>query len=216
MDFCSTTAAAMAPSTPSSLNALLQSWRQLLSLWKQTSTLSRAAGEASTMPSPAKSESPPELKPFNNRYEQSRSLQALLEQLELSVLLSTNQAMGLCSTASGIALGTRDAIWSLPASRKIAPHIKPGGAHVIALPARSCHQSGLLMNHDLAWGGEELRDSLSHRPRSEVLLESGPRNLRCWLEAGLWTVGVIRALGRIRSSLEKVPSWLPPSPATTG
>ena len=127
-----------------------------------------------------------------------------------------DQAMGLWRTASVIAVSTRDAIWSLPAHREIAAHIKPGGEHGIAFLVRSCHHSGLLMNHDLAWGGEGLRDSLSHRPRTEVLLESGPRNLRCWLETGLWRSGVIRAHARIRSSLDKVRSWLPPPPATTG
>jgi hypothetical protein len=172
-------------------------------------------------------------------YEHSQGLPALLEQLELSVLLSTyqagrvvsvgshrgelrlgfshfDQAMGLCRTASGVAVGTRDAIWSLPANREIAPHIKPEGEHDIAFLARSCHHSGPLMGHDLAWGCERLWDSLSHRPRTEVLMESGPRNLRCWLETGLWRAVVIRALARIRSSLDKVRSWLPHPPATTG
>jgi hypothetical protein len=181
----------------------------------------------------------PGLKSVEVSFEHSQTLPSLLEQLELSVLLSTyqagrvvsvsryqdqlrlgfshfDQAMGLCRTARGIAVSTRDAIWSLPAHREIAAHVKPGSEHGIAFLVRSCHHSGLLMNHDLAWDGEGLRDSLSHRPRTEVLLESGPRNLRCWLEAGLWAVGVIRALARTRSFLDKVPSWLPPPPATTG
>jgi uncharacterized protein (TIGR03032 family) len=112
-------------------------------------------------------------------YEHSQGLPALLKQLELSVLLSTyqasrvvsvgshrgelrlgfshfDQAMGLCRTASGIAVGTRDGIWSLPTNRKIAPHIKPEGEHDIAFLARSCHHSGPLMGHDLAWGGDRL------------------------------------------------------------
>jgi len=112
-------------------------------------------------------------------YEHSQSLPALLEQLELSVLLSTyqagrvvsvgshrgelrlgfsrfDQAMGLTRTASGIAVGTRDAIWSLPANREIAAHIRPEGEHDIAFLARSCHHSGPLMGHDLAWGNGRL------------------------------------------------------------
>ena len=91
-------------------------------------------------------------------YEHSQGLPALLEQLELSVLLSTyqasrvvsvgshrgelrlgfshfDQAMGLCRTASGIAVGTRDGIWSLPTSREIAPNIKPEGQHDMAFLA---------------------------------------------------------------------------------
>ncbi len=172
-------------------------------------------------------------------FEHSQTSPSLLERLELSVLLSTyqagrvvsvgslrgelqlgfshfDQAMGLSRTASVIAVSTRDAIWSLPAHREIAAHIKPGGEHGIAFLVRSCHHSGLLINHDMAWGGEGLRDSLSHRPGTEVLLESGPRNPLCWLEAGLWSMGLIRALARIRSSLDKVRSWLPPPPATSG
>ncbi len=188
------------------------------------------------MNSPGHSQRAAVLLPVGVRYEHSQDLPALHQLADLfstyqagpvvSVgsyqgqmgmgLTRFDQAMGLCRTASVIAVSTRDAIWSLPAHREIAAHIKPGGEHGIAFLVRSCHHSGLLMNHDLAWGGEGLRDSLSHMPRTEVLLESGPRNLRCWLETGLWRAGVIRALARIRSSLDKLRSWLPPPPATTG
>jgi uncharacterized protein (TIGR03032 family) len=112
-------------------------------------------------------------------YEHSIGLAGLLEQLELSVLLSTyqagrvvsigshqgqlligfsrfDQAMGLTRTPTGIAVGSRDAIWSLPASREIAPRIKPEGEHDIAFLARSAHHTGPLMGHDLAWGDGRL------------------------------------------------------------
>jgi uncharacterized protein (TIGR03032 family) len=112
-------------------------------------------------------------------YEHSTSLPALLEQLDLSVLLSTyqagrvvsigshqgqlrigfsrfDQAMGLARTPTGIAVGSKDAIWSLPASREIASRIKPEGEHDIAFLARTCHHSGPLMGHDLAWGNGRL------------------------------------------------------------
>jgi hypothetical protein len=39
---------------------------------------------------------------------------------------------------------------------EIAAHIKPEGEHDIAFLARSCHHSGPLMGHDLAWDGERL------------------------------------------------------------
>ncbi|MCP9861359.1 MULTISPECIES: DUF4915 domain-containing protein [unclassified Cyanobium] len=191
------------------------------------------------MTSPAQPPPAPELKPVDVRYEHSQSLPALLEHLDLSVLLSTyqagrvvsvgshrgdlrlgfsrfDQAMGLSRTASGIAVGTRDAIWTLPANLEIAAYIQPEGEHDIAFLARSCHHSGPLMGHDLAWGCERLWESLSHRPRTEVLMQSDPRNPRCWLEAGLWTVGVIHALARLLSSLEKALGWLLPPPASTG
>ena len=191
------------------------------------------------MTSPSQPPPAPELQPVDVRYEHTPGLPALLEQLELSVLLSTyqagrvvsvgchqgelrlgfshfDQAMGLCRTASGIAVGTRDGIWSLPAGREIAHHTQPEGEHDIAFLARSCHQSGPLMGHDLAWGGERLWESLSHRPRTEVLMQSGPHNPRCWLEAGLWTVGVIHALARHLSYLEKALGRLLPPPASQG
>ena len=107
-------------------------------------------------------------------YEHSTNLSALLERLDLSVMLSTyqagrvvslgchgghlqvgfsrfDQAMGLCRTPTGLAVGSRDAIWNLPASREIALRITPEGEHDIAFLARSCHHSGPLMGHDLAW-----------------------------------------------------------------
>lgn len=112
-------------------------------------------------------------------YEHTNGLAALLERLDLSVLLSTyqagrlvslgchggelrvgfsrfDQAMGLCRTPTGLAVGSRDGIWSLPASREIAPRITPEGEHDIAFLARSCHHSGPLMGHDLAWCGNRL------------------------------------------------------------
>jgi uncharacterized protein (TIGR03032 family) len=112
-------------------------------------------------------------------YEHTTSLPALLEGLDLSVLLSTyqagrvvslgshqeklqvgfsrfDQAMGLARTPTGLVVGSRDAIWSLPASREIAPRIKPEGQHDIAFLARSSHHTGPLMGHDLAWCAERL------------------------------------------------------------
>jgi hypothetical protein len=131
------------------------------------------------MGNPSSDAPAPELQPVEVSYEHSQTLPALLERLELSVLLSTyqagrvvsigshqghlrigfsrfDQAMGLCRTANGIAVGTRDAIWSLPASREIAGRIKPEGEHDIAFLARSCHHSGPVMGHDLGWGNGRL------------------------------------------------------------
>jgi uncharacterized protein (TIGR03032 family) len=132
------------------------------------------------MPPPAQPPQPaPELQPVDVRYEYTQGMPTMLEQLELSVLFSTyqagrvvsvgshrgelrlgfahfDQAMGLTRTASGIVVGTRDAIWSLPANREIAARIKPEGEHDIAFLARSAHHSGPVMGHDLAWGGDRL------------------------------------------------------------
>lgn len=157
------------------------------------------------MVNPSTAAPAPELQPVEVSYEHSQTLPALLERLELSVLLSTyqagrvvsvgshqgelrlgfsrfDQAMGVCRTASGIAVGSRDAIWTLPASREIAGRIKPEGEHDIAFLARSCHHSGPLMGHDLAWGGE-----------------------------GLWLVNTLfNGLVTIEGQWSFVPQWQPP------
>ena len=121
----------------------------------------------------------PELKSVDVSFEYSLNLPALLERLELSVLISTyqagrvvnigshqgelkircsrfEQAMGLTRTPTGVAVGSRDAIWALPANRAIAPRIQPEGEHDIAFLARTCHHSGPVMGHDLAWCGDRL------------------------------------------------------------
>ena len=107
-------------------------------------------------------------------YEHSRSLPSILEALGVSVLISTyqagrvvalgshegqlqvafsrfDQAMGLCRTPNGIVVGSRDAIWTLPANREIAPHLEPRSTHDIAFLARQAHWTGPVMGHDLAW-----------------------------------------------------------------
>jgi hypothetical protein len=180
-----------------------------------------------------------ELQPVEVRYEHSQGLPALLEQLELSLLLSTyqagrvvsvgshrgelrlgfsrfDQAMGLCRTPSGIAVGTTDGIWSLPANREIAPHLQPEGEHDIAFLARSCYHSGPLMGHDLAWCGGQRRDSPCHLPSREVRVGNGVHNLRFRLDDGWMREDVILALARLSSFLEKGPDCSRPRPAPSG
>jgi uncharacterized protein (TIGR03032 family) len=112
-------------------------------------------------------------------YQHSANLPSLLEQLGLSLLLTTyqagrvvsigshggklsigfshfDQAMGLCRTPTGIVVGSRDCIWTLPANREIAARIGEDGEHDIAFLARSAHHTGPLMGHDLAWGDGRL------------------------------------------------------------
>ncbi len=115
------------------------------------------------------------LQAVNVAYEYSLSLPALLESLGCSLLLSTyqagrvvcvgshqgklkvsfsyfDQAMGLTRTPSGIVIGSRETLWTLPANPEIAARIAEEGEHDIAFLARSSHNTGPLMGHDLAWG----------------------------------------------------------------
>lgn len=119
------------------------------------------------------------LSPVHVSYEYSVNLPELLAALGCSVLLSTyqagrvvsigshhgelrvgfsyfDQAMGLTRMPSGIAVGSREGIWQLPANREIASHISPEDHYDIALLARSYHSTGVLMGHDLAWGDSKL------------------------------------------------------------
>ncbi len=115
------------------------------------------------------------------RYTHSTDLAELLERLGVSLLLSTyqagrvvtvgshqgelklgfahfDQAMGLCRTPTGVAVGCREAIWTLPANREIAPQLQPTHSHDIAFLARQAHLTGRVLGHELAWaqdpGGE--------------------------------------------------------------
>ncbi len=131
------------------------------------------------MPEPSIAAAAGQSTPVAVAYEHSVNLPALLEQRQLSVLLSTyqagrvvsvgshagslqvgfshfDQAMGLCRTPSGIAVGCRDAIWTLPANREIAGRIPPEQSHDIAFLTRTAHHSGPLMGHDLAWCNDRL------------------------------------------------------------
>jgi uncharacterized protein (TIGR03032 family) len=149
--------------------------------------------------------SAPQLKAVEVRYEHSPSLPQLLEQLDLSLLISTyqagqvvslgvhhgalqvrfahfEQAMGLTRTPTGIAIGSHHAIWNLPAHRDIAPQIRPTEEHDIAFLARSCHWSGPLMVHDLAF--------CHHR---------------------LWVVNTLfNCLATIEGPWSFIPQWKPP------
>lgn len=113
------------------------------------------------------------------RYEHSADLPALLERLGVSLVLSTyqagrlvsvgshggclslsfsrfDQAMGVCRTPTGLAVGCRQAIWSLPANRELATRLCADPPHDIAFLARTSHLTGPVMVHDLAWAGEQL------------------------------------------------------------
>ncbi|MEB3276441.1 MAG: TIGR03032 family protein [Cyanobacteriota bacterium] len=128
---------------------------------------------------PAPNPPPSGLQPVPVRYEFSANLPELIDQLELAMVLTTYQAgrlvtvgsaggelqvgfshfpqaMGLARTPTGLAVASRDAVWRLPANREIAASIEPEAGHDIAFLARSCHRTGPVLAHELAWCGGEL------------------------------------------------------------
>jgi uncharacterized protein (TIGR03032 family) len=112
-------------------------------------------------------------------YAQTESFVALLHQLRASLLVSTYQAnkllvlraaqggmstlvrtfdrpMGLAVDSGRIALGTRYQIWFLRNAPDIAPRIEPAGMHDACFLPRSCHVTGDIAVHEMAWAGNEL------------------------------------------------------------
>jgi uncharacterized protein (TIGR03032 family) len=112
-------------------------------------------------------------------YQQTDNLAALLRQLNVSLLVTTYQAnkllvvraaeaglstlvrtlerpMGLAVDGSRMALGTRNQVWFLRNAPDIAPRIDPAGQHDACYLPRSCHVTGDIGVHELAWAGDEL------------------------------------------------------------
>jgi uncharacterized protein (TIGR03032 family) len=135
-----------------------------------------AAGLAPTR-QPEAACSPPA--PVEFRYTQTDGFVALLHQLGASLLVSTYQAnkllviraaegglstlvrtfdkpMGLAADARRLALGTRNQVWFLRNAPDIAPRVEPAGRHDACFLPRSCHVTGDIAVHELAWAGDEL------------------------------------------------------------
>jgi uncharacterized protein (TIGR03032 family) len=113
------------------------------------------------------------------RYEHSTDFPALLAHLGVSLLVSTYQAgklavvsaagsllslkfhnfdqpMGLAVGPGKIAVGTRRQVWFLAGAPDVAHRIEPAGQHDGCFLARSCHVTGEIHGHEMAWAGEEL------------------------------------------------------------
>jgi uncharacterized protein (TIGR03032 family) len=112
-------------------------------------------------------------------FEHTGNLVALLQQLGISLLISTyqagkvvsvgstptglqirfhhfEQAMGLARLPTGIAVVARRQIWTLNAAPDLARRLPPAGSHDICFLTRQAHFTGPIMGHDLAWCGDEL------------------------------------------------------------
>jgi uncharacterized protein (TIGR03032 family) len=112
-------------------------------------------------------------------YRHSRNLPALLDELQISLLVSTYQAgklavigapggelalsfhnfdrpMGVTIGNGQIAVGSRSQIWLLKSAPEIARRLTPAGRFDQCYLARSCHVTGEIQCHEMAFGGEEL------------------------------------------------------------
>jgi uncharacterized protein (TIGR03032 family) len=130
---------------------------------------------------PAAVPSTPEAAPsaVEFHYHQTDNFAPLLQQLNISLLVTTYQAnkllvvraaqsglstlvrtferpMGLAVDDCRMALGTRSQIWFLRNAPDIAPRVEPAGLHDACYLPRSCHVTGDIGVHEMAWAGDEL------------------------------------------------------------
>jgi len=117
--------------------------------------------------------------PVEFHYTQSESFVALLQQLGASLLVSTYQAnkllavrassqglstlvrtferpMGLAVDARRLTIGTSNQIWFFRNAPDIAPRVEPAGIHDACFVPRSCHVTGDIGVHEIAWSADEL------------------------------------------------------------
>jgi uncharacterized protein (TIGR03032 family) len=113
------------------------------------------------------------------RHEYTRTFPALLNQLGVSLVVSTYQAgkvvavgvaqaeltlsyhnferaMGLAVKPNGIAVGARAQVWFLRGAPDLAAQVEPAGRHDACFLTRSAHFTGEIQAHELAWAGDEL------------------------------------------------------------
>src|SRR5262249_56304633 len=73
----------------------------------------------------------------------------------LSTLVRTfERPMGLAGDARRLALCTHHAIWFLRNAPDIAPRLEPPGLHDGCYLPRSCHVTGDIAGHEIAWAGD--------------------------------------------------------------
>ncbi len=117
--------------------------------------------------------------PVEFRYSQTESFVGLLRELGASLLVSTYQAnkllavraageglstlvrtferpMGIAVAGGRAALGTVDRVWFFRDAPDIAQQLEPRGMYDICYLPRSCHITGDIGVHELAWAGGEL------------------------------------------------------------
>jgi len=64
--------------------------------------------------------------------------------------------MGLAADSRQVALCTRGGIWLFRNAPDIAPRLEPVGRHDACFLPRSCHVTGDIAGHEVAWSGDEL------------------------------------------------------------
>jgi hypothetical protein len=121
------------------------------------------------------------------QYVQSESFVALLHELGASLLVSTYQAnkllvvraahgglstlvrtfqrpMGIAVDTRRLALGTHSEVWLMRNAPDIAQRVEPAGRHDACYLPRSCHVTGDIGVHEIAWVSSPPRTGPAPRP----------------------------------------------------
>jgi hypothetical protein len=198
--------------------------------------LSRTTTESDARQAPA---------PVAFHYAQSDSFVALLHELRSSLLVSTYQAnkllavratgsglstlvrtfdrpMGIALEGPRLALGTRREIWMLRNAADIAAKIEPAGTHDACFLPRSCHVTGDVGIHELAWGERlEARGPEGRGPEGRGDASAANDSLASDLcpltssssssSSSLWLVSTrFSCLATLDEDYSFVPRWRPP------
>src|SRR5262245_30379069 len=171
-------------------------------------------------------------------YTQTDSFVAVLHELGASLLVSTYQAnkllvaraqgsglstlvrtfdkpMGLAVDSRRLALGTRKEVWLLRNAPDIAARVEPRGMHDACFLPRSCHVTGDIGVHEMAWGTAAVA-GLPTRLETCGQLSAGSGDPRRAPEGGgegeeLWIVNTrFSCLCTLDPDYSFVPRWRPP------
>src|SRR5262245_38367198 len=149
-------------------------------------------------------------------YEHTAGFVELLEQLRMSLLVSTYQAgnlmvigvyqkalafsfhgfeqvMGVAVRPGKIAVGSRRQVWLLRAAPSLAGQVGSPGKHDACFLTRASHVTGEIHGHEMAWAGTQ---------------RSGPGSEE---DAELWLVNTLfSCLCTVDKEYSFVPRWRPP------
>src|SRR5262245_35692827 len=162
-------------------------------------------------------------------YTQTDSVPALLNQLRASLLVTTYQAnkllvvraaggglstlvrtfdqpMRLAVDRRRMSLRTRNQIWLLHNAPDIAPRLEPAGQHDACFLPRSCHVTGDIRGHEIAWGRSKGQESGVRNQESRITPDpSLPTPDELWIVNTRFS-----CLCTLDPAYSFVPRWRPP------
>ena len=145
---------------------------------------------------------------FVTTYQANKLLVVRAAQGGLSTLVRTfERPMGLAVDGRRMALGTRDQVWFLRNAPDIAPRVEPAGLHDACYLPRSCHVTGDIGVHEMAWGGAVAADLQS----AGLGGPTGRLQIGRHIDDELWIVNTrFSCLCTLDPDYSIVPRWRPP------